>query len=351
MDNLPSPDTTVRWGILGCGNIAHDFSLALNALPNAKITAVAARDADRAERFADNHNADKAYSDYQQLVNDPNVDIIYVATIPELHRHHAELALQAGKHVLIEKPLATTVEDAEAIQSLAKQCGKFCMEGMWMRFFPAVELARQLIAQGELGEVRHVRADFGFDLVADEGLDNTKWQAGAGMNAGIYPAHAAVMILGTGLVQLGASGIIDTLGHNMDAEGLVHAGFTDNQTAAISWSHLVGTPEETFIVGSKGTIHLHAPAHAPTKLTVSKLNKTRRAQETFSSTHEFPLPAVSGNFFYPNSEGLYYEAAAVQRCILAGLTECPQLPLKESVLAIQMVQQAVAEITKHCSKD
>ena len=171
------------------------------------------------------------------------------------------------------------------------------------------------------------------------------------MNAGIYPTHAAVMILGTELVQLGASGVIDTLGYRMDAEGVVHAVFTENRTAAISWSHLVGTPEETSIFGSKGTIHLHPPAHAPTTLTVSKLKTTRRAPDTFSVTHEFPLPAVQGNFFYPNSEGLYYEAAAVQRCVLAGLTECPQLPLEESVLALQMVKQAVDEISKpHRSK-
>ena len=342
MDKLSSHGNILRWGILGCGHIAHDFSLALKALPNAEIAAVSARDAKRANKFAERHGARKSYCTYVQLVNDPNVDIIYVATIPDLHRQHAELALKAGKHVLVEKPLATSAEDAEAIQYLAKKYGKFCMEGMWMRFFPAVEFARQLIDKGELGEIRHVRADFGFDLFEDEGKNNTKWAAGAGMNAGVYPTHAAVMMFGTELIKLGAAGITDNLGYNMDAEGFIHATFTENRTAAITWSHLVGTPEETLIVGSKGCIRLHPPAHAPTTITVSRLNKNRRSRQNPSFyTHEFPLPVVKGKLCYPNSEGLYYEAAAVQRCILSGMTECPQAPLSESVFVIKLIQHSI----------
>ena len=343
MDKLPNSTGIVRWGILGCGKIANDFVNALQTVPNAVVAAVAARDTGRARDFAVQHGVSTSYDNYSQLVEDANVDIVYVATIPELHRQHAELALGAGKHVLVEKPLATTVEDAEAIQRLAKANGKFCMEGMWMRFFPAVELARQQVREGKIGKIRHIRADFGFDLFADEGSDNPKWAVGAGMNAGVYPTHAAVMLFGSELVKLGATGITDNLGYNMDAEGVLYASFSEGRTATITWSHLVGTPEEVKIVGTQGTISLHPPAHCPTKITIVRQQGNRRSSQinSLSCTHEFPLPVVEGEFFYPNSAGFYYEAAAVQRCILSGLTECPQAPLSESVLVIKMVRQGV----------
>ena len=149
MDELPEPDRQIRWGILGCGNIAHDFALVLKDVPNAIMTAAAARDASRAQAFAKRYGIPTSYGSYTELVQDPNIDIIYVATIPMLHREHVELALQAGKHVLVEKPLAITPEDATAIYAAAKDSGKFCMEGMWMRFFPAVEFARRAIQEGD----------------------------------------------------------------------------------------------------------------------------------------------------------------------------------------------------------
>ncbi len=346
MDKLSNSKEIVRWGILGCGKIANDFVLALQAVPNAVVAAVAARDGDRAQDFAVKHGVNISYGNYWQLVEDANVDLVYVATIPELHRQHAELALRAGKHVLVEKPLATTVEDAEAIQRLAKASGQFCMEGMWMRFFPAVELARQLGNEGRIGKICYVRADFGLDLVADEGKNNPKWITGAGMNAGVYPTHAAVMMLGSELVKLGAMGITDNLGYNMDAEGVLYASFSEGRTTTITWSHKGCTPEEVDIVGTEGAIRLHSPAHCPTKLTIVRQQGPRRSSQinSMSSTYEFPLPVVEGEFLYPNSEGLYYEVTAVQRCILAGLTECPQAPLSESVLVIKMIQQGVNEI-------
>ncbi|VEN74640.1 putative Trans-1,2-dihydrobenzene-1,2-diol dehydrogenase [Candidatus Desulfarcum epimagneticum] len=347
MDRLPSASDIMRWGILGCGKIANDFALALKAVPNSTLTAVAARNAGRAKYFASMHGAGASYGDYSRLAGDPNVDVIYVATIPELHRRHAELALRAGKHVLVEKPLATSIQDAEAIERMAKAGKKFCMEGMWTRFFPAVELARRLVHEGRIGKIRHVRADFGFDLFAEEGSRDAKWAAGAGMNVGVYPAHAAVMILGPEPVKMGAAGITDHLGYDMDAEGVLYAEFSKMRTASIHWSHLVDTPEDIYIFGEKGTIRLRPPAHAPTKITLSIPDGRRRdARAGLSDTWEFPLPVIKGDFFYPHSEGLCYEAAAVRRCILAGLSECPQSPLSESVSALKMVLNGVSEIRR-----
>lgn len=344
LDELPAPETITRWGILGCGNIAHDFALVLKAVPNAVIAAAAARDARRAQEFTQRYDIPKSYSSYTDLVQDPDIDIVYVATIPELHREHVELALRAGKHVLVEKPLATTPEDAAAIYAAAKASGKFCMEGMWMRFFPAVEFARRAVREGKIGEIQHVRSDFGFDLIADEGSENSKWECGAGMNAGVYPVHAAVMILGTEISELSSIGSLDNLGYGMDAEGTVYAKFMGNTSSIITWSHLVETAEEVDIIGTKGSIRIHAPAHAPTTVTIKCKTGNRRDGQQVSTTHEFPLPPIEGNFIYPNSEGLYYEAVAVQRCLAAGLLQAPQASLAESVAVIKILHQAVRGI-------
>ena len=213
-----------------------------------------------------------------------------------------------------------------------------------MRFFPAVEFARRVVREGQIGRVRHVRSDFGFDLIADEGAENTKWATGAGMNVGVYPAHAAVMVLGGDVLEQSAVGSIDHLGYRMDAEGVLYARFGDDQTALVTWSHLAETIEEVDIIGTEGTIRLQAPAHAPTTVTITRKSGPRRDDEAIITTHEFPLPVVDGQFFYPNSEGLYYEAAAVQRCIAAGLTESPQAPLSESIYVIEIITRAVNDI-------
>ncbi len=346
LDELPHTNQRLRWGILGCGNIANDFVRVLKVVPGNVVQAVAARDGDRARDFAEKHGVATWYAGYQRLVEDPDVDIVYVATVPECHREHAELALRAGKHVLVEKPLADTPEDAAAIRDAARASGKFCMEGMWMRFFPAVELARRTAMQGLVGEVRHVRSDFGFDLVEDEGAASNKWGTGAGMNAGVYPAHAAVMVLGTEVVSQSAVGSIDSFGGGMDAEGALYARFSRERTALVTWSHVSETAEEVDVVGTRGNIRLHSPAHAPTTVSITRKEGDRRGGDRKASTHYFPLPRVPGELFYPNSEGLCYEVVAVQRCVAAGLTECPQAPLSESVRVIEMVHRAVADIVE-----
>ncbi|MCO1334405.1 iron-containing alcohol dehydrogenase [Microbulbifer sp. OS29] len=326
----------LRWGFIGCGRIANDFAKVVNYLDSAEIHAVASRNLDKARAFADKYGVEKAYGNYAELVNDPDVDVVYVATIPELHWQHTQLALNANKHVLVEKPLALTVEDAIKIKNLAQEKQLFCMEGLWMRFFPVMEYCKSLIGQGVIGRICQLRADLSFDLRKDEGMDSPKWKVGAGMDAGVYPVHAAIMVLGRGTSDLEFSGVLDDYGFREDASGLIYAHFGSGPTAVVSWSHLVEGAEELEIYGTDGRIKVHSPAHCPTQITVTRIAGDRR-MENDSQLYEFPLPRIRGEFNYPNSEGLYYEARAVQRCIDRKLTECPELPLADSIQAIRMI--------------
>src|SRR3954454_5839524 len=155
-------DRPVRWGILATGKIATGFAQNLALLPECEIAAVGARRLESAENFAKAHRAARAYGDYRALVEDPDVDVVYVATPHALHREHVELAFEAGKPVLCEKEITLTAADAEHLVRLAREKDLFLMEAMWMRCIPLVRRLQQVLGSGALGEVRQVRADIGF---------------------------------------------------------------------------------------------------------------------------------------------------------------------------------------------
>ncbi|WP_445357426.1 Gfo/Idh/MocA family protein [Microbulbifer sp. ANSA002] len=340
MDNLPvRNDRVYRWGFIGCGKIANDFALVLNFLESAQLYAVAARDISRAQAFATSHGAKRYYGDYAHLLNDPLVDIVYIATTTEFHAEHALLALNAGKHVFIEKPIALSVDDIVKIKILASDKDLFCSEAMWMRFFPAVEYCRELIKKGEIGEVQQVRADFSFDMKSDEGLESPTWRTGGIFDAGVYPVHQSLMICGENIKETVCAGIIDGYGFGQVAAGMLYARFEGSLSAISEWSILYEGAEETDIYGSEGRIKLHSPAHTPTCVSVIKYGGSRRNPDNTIETQDFRLPSIPGKFIFPCSEGLIYEAAAVQRCLAAGRTECPQAPMDESLLAIQLLSE------------
>ena len=165
---LPIADgRPIRWGILGAGCIADTVSGDINLTDGNVVAAVAARDADRAARFADRHGAARSYGDYSALVNDDEVDVVYVTTTHPHHRAHALLAIEAGKAVLIEKPVCLNAADAREVFAAATKAGVFAMEAMWTRTNPLIRQAQQLIADGVIGEVRGLRNEFGLGLAFD----------------------------------------------------------------------------------------------------------------------------------------------------------------------------------------
>ena len=154
----------LRWGIIGTGSISAQWVASLAACPGATVSAVAARDPERARRFAEQHAIATVCDTYAELAASPEVDIVYVGTITGLHREHTLLALAAGKHVLCEKPLAEHAADARAMYEAADARGVMLQDGMWTRYFPAVEHAGFLIEEGVIGEVVLVQSDF-FDPI------------------------------------------------------------------------------------------------------------------------------------------------------------------------------------------
>ncbi len=198
-DPQTAPPRT-RWGVIGCGHIAGVFASDLALLPDEAVLVAAASHTslEKAERFAAEFGFARGYGSFAELAADPDIDAVYVATPHNDHLASARLCLEAGKAVLVEKPM--TVSEAEAVElfDLARERRLFCMEAVWMRTNPLVRKAAALAAAGEIGEIRHVSASFGFFFDGDDDhrLLNPDLAGGALLDLGVYPVHAVDLYLG-----------------------------------------------------------------------------------------------------------------------------------------------------------
>ena len=309
----------LRWGILGAGSISAQWVESTRACKGAKVTAVAARELARAQAFADALDIPKAYDSYTEMVAADDVDIVYVGTITRLHKEHSLLAIDAGKHVLCEKPLAENADDAREMYAAAEAKGVMLQDAMWTRFFPAVEHARHAIETGVIGDVSLVQSDF-FDP--------------------IYTIQAAPLAFGA-----------DAEVTNVTAAGLRRGGaaiveYGDKGCAVLTFPPFnCELGEVTEIAGTKGRIMLGQPGHCPTSLTirvpptngVPSRYRTRNAASP-ETRFDYPLPGnVAMARAFPNQQGFLYQAEAVHRCLAANLRECPQYGKAESLHAMDLL--------------
>jgi len=368
---------SLRWGIISCGRIAHDFTQALKLLPTATAVACSARSLDDAKRFAEKHGIAKSYGSYDELLQDSEIDIVYVGNVHSFRKVVGEKVLKANKHCLLEKPFACSRADAEYLVSLAKERNLFLMEGMWTKFFPAVEQARRLAlgshdnADGKIGEVVQVHSDFNFNAADSEEYPssfvyNHSLGGGACLLVSPYPICAAMLFFrGATPDQIKTVGQLDSA-TGVDLQASIVLNFspvsdlapaldttnTKENTpklpgaglATLSFGMLCESTEETTVIGTKGRLKICSPGHCPTKLVATIKNPGRG--NVCTEVYEYALPEdtdaikQAGGYFYPNSAGLAYEAAAVARCIAAGKTEAPQCTLEDTLTNMSIIDNA-----------
>lgn len=353
MDGLPEPTEPLRWGILGCSSAASDLALALQVCPLATLAAVAEHDdapaaTGRAEAFAKALGVARAHSTMKDLMQDPEVDIVYIATSAELHKAHATAALSASKHVLLEKPLATTVEDGEAIVAAARASGKFCMEGVWTYFFPAFELVRSMVSDNKFGTILSFNSSHCVDRQKHSGSGSEKWSIGATLELAPCPLHACLGCLGLPN-SARALGCRDPDGCGVDAHGVAYLRYGPLLSGVVSWSYLMEQPGETNISSrERGWIRLESPSNAPTAVTITESNDgqppSRQGTNWRTRRLCFALPEGAEAPSQLNGMGLVYAIAAVQRCVAAGKTECPQASLQTSLEVLRLLVRSAAEI-------
>ncbi|MER7537594.1 Gfo/Idh/MocA family oxidoreductase [Streptomyces sp. NPDC097704] len=314
----------VRWGILATGGIAERFATDLTDLDGAEVVAVASRSEAPARGFAERFGIPRAYGEWDGLFADPDVDVVYVATPHHAHREAAGRALEAGKAVLCEKAFTLNVREAQELVGLARERGLFLMEAMWMYCNPLIRRLAELVRDGAIGDVRTVQADFGLagPFPPDHRLRDPAVGGGALLDVGVYPVSFAHLLLGEpDSVQAHAR--ISPEGVDLNTGMLL--GWDSGASALLSCSLEADTPLTASVTGTKGRIDVPRGFFFPERFTL-----VRHGAE----------PEEFVNTDHPHS--MRHEAAEVMRCLRAGETESPLVPL-DGTLAVMRTLDAVRD--------
>jgi predicted dehydrogenase len=321
----------VRWGIIGAGGIAARFAADIAVLPDAEVVAVGSRGGNRADAFAEEFGIARRYPSYAELVADPQVDAVYVATPHPFHREHALLAIAAGRPVLVEKPFTMDADQAAEVVAAARSAGVFCLEAMWTRFLPQHVELRRLLAEGAVGRIRVLHADQGmwFRPDPEHRLFAPELGGGALLDLGIYPFSFASLVLGTPCQVLAAAspaitGVDLTTSAVLTYDGGAHAVLT-----CTAGSH---TPMRAWLAGDEGRIELDAPWYSHSGLTLIRRD---------GAVRRFDPPA---GVVRDGAKGMRFMAAEVGRCLAAGLTESPVLPPAETVSIMRTLDEVRRQV-------
>jgi predicted dehydrogenase len=312
----------VRWGILGAGGIARTVGEDIAASSGSAVAAVASRDAARAAELAASLGGGRAYSSYEALVADPDIDVVYVATTHAQHRAAALLALRAGKPVLVEKPIGMNAAEAREIRSAAHDGGLLCLEAMWMRLNPTALAAWAAVAAGEIGDVVAMRADVShaFDYAPGHRMFDPALGGGALLDLGVYAAAFALQVVGPA-AKIVATGSLAPTG--VDASVAITWTSASGQIATLTCSSLTEGGSGATIIGTRGWIEVAGPLYRTEGLTITTASGSR--------TETRRLPAGNGY-------GL--EVAEVERCLLAGETDSRLMPLSDGIVVLEALDEA-----------
>ncbi len=317
---------TVRWGIAATGGIAAAFAQALHETPDAELVAVCSRTPERAEEFARAHEVPRAHGSYEALADDDDVDVVYVATPHSRHCSDSTRYLEAGKHVLCEKPLAVDQREAARMVATARAHDRFLMEALWSRFLPAYRELGRVLAAGRIGDVRMVEADFGFVVPIDpeHRLFAKDLAGGAALDLGVYPVQLAHLVLGPpdAVRAVGHRGRTEV--DEQVAAVMHHAGGAMSIVKAAVRTSMSCTAK---ITGTDGSIDLPAFMHCPDHIVVNDASGSERI--------DAPI----------EGQGLRYQVPEVHRCIAEGALESPVMSHADSCAIAGTLDAILDQVT------
>ncbi|MCA4134846.1 Gfo/Idh/MocA family protein [Arthrobacter sp. M4] len=311
---------SLRWGIAGPGWIGKRFAESLSLHGCQRVTAVGSRSLKRAELFGASHGL-RCHGSYADLAADSEVDVVYVATPHTAHLEVALAALDAGKHVLVEKPIGINSAEARQIAETAHSRGLFAAEAMWTAFLPSYDVVRQLVHGGRLGKLTAVLGDMGQYLPPSHRAHSPELAGGPLLDMGIYLLALTTDLLGQPERILSLSSPLPTGVHSQLSALL---GFPGGAQATLTTTMLGFTPSNFSIVGTDATLTLDGSFHLPGGLTVRTSDGGVHRWEAALGTHV---------------DGLHFQAAAVARAIVGGRLETEEWPLRSSVLALSVADE------------
>lgn len=312
-------ESALRWGVLGTGWVAHMMTADLveNGIT---VAAAGSRAQASADAFAAEFGIPTAYGSYEALVADPTVDVIYVTTPNPFHFPHATLALNAGKHVLLEKPFTVNARQARKLVDLAAEKNLVLLEGMWTRFVPHMIRIREIIAAGTIGEVRTVIADHNQKLSSDprHRINDPALAGGALLDLGIYPVSLAVDLLGE---PSEVHAIAAKTATGVDRQTAILLGYPNGQQAVLHCALDTEGPNTATILGTAGWIAIDPTWHDATTFTVFD------TQENIVERYTKPVPG----------RGMHFQAIELERLAAAGLIAGEILPPAQTIAVMQVL--------------
>jgi len=322
----------LRWGVLAPGWIAGQFAAALRRGTRQEIVAAGSRSFDRARAFAEEHGAPTAYGSYDELVHDPQVDIVYVASPHSEHHRQARLALEAGKPVLVEKAFTRNATEARDLIDLAHARGLFLLEGMWSRFLPHYDVLQQAVQGGLIGDVTTVFADHGQHLYPDgpDRLSNPDLAGGALLDLAVYPISFADFVLGP-FTTITATGTLTDRG--VDQQESLTVANAAGALGVLHASMLAASPCTASICGTDGRLDIAGTFYLPATVTLYDRDGTAidRYEPTADVAHQ----------------GLRYEAADAARCVTGGATESPLHPPATTLRIMEAMDEVRRQLGVH----
>ncbi|QRN79761.1 MAG: Gfo/Idh/MocA family oxidoreductase [Nocardiopsis sp. BM-2018] len=309
---MTQDNSGIRWGVVGTGGIARSFMRGLRAVPSARVTAVGSRTGARAEEFGQEWDIPNRHASYEALAADPDVDAVYVATPHPWHYPNTLLMLGAGKHVLVEKPMAMNALQVSEMVAAAQAGDRFLMEAMWSRYLPASRLARELVADGAIGELCSVSAEFGINVPydPDHRLFNADLGGGALLDLGVYPLALASQYLGE-LTVVGATRQLSP-DRMVDTQTTVLVRGENGVSATLGCASRTVLPNRAVLAGTAGWIEI------PSFWAATELVLHRRG----AGPERFHRPF--------RANGYEYEIEEVSRCLAAGERQSPDMTWAES---------------------
>ena len=312
----------INWGIISTGKISGKFAEALKILPEAELTAVASRTKESADAFAEKHNIPRAYATYQELADDPDIDVVYIGTPHSFHLENSVMCMRKGKSVLCEKALTINADEAREMVNVAREENVFLMEAMIPRHVPLLKKVLQWIKDDRIGEVRMVKASrCARGIFPPEGRHlNPELGGGSLLDVGVYVISFAMQILGKTPIETIGLGHMGELGS--DEQGVAILKYDKGEIADLSFALRTNAVDEAYILGTDGYIKVHELFAVPTRASLVIDNKEVA----------FIEEPIIGN-------ALNYEAQEVMRCMNAGLKESAHMPLDESIQIMEIMDK------------
>lgn len=317
---------SLGWGIIGTGGIAAMQTKDLR-LAGLRVAAVGSRNAETAEAFGGKFGISNRHGSYEALVSDPSVDIVYVATPHPMHCENALLAIEAGKHVLVEKAFTMNADEARQIAEAATKRNCFVMEAMWTRFLPTMDRVMELIRTGAIGEPRVLLADHNQYIPHEKAPRVHEPELGGGsvLDLGIYPYSFASRIFGRPKA-IAAHGTLSKLG--LDELTSTVFEYESGAQAVSQIGFLTPGPNQASVIGHEGRIDIDRVWYTQTSFT--HYDQGGNVVERYDEKIE--------------GRGMQYQAREVERCVREGISESPVMPLSETIELMETMDEILRQI-------